>query len=397
MNRGAPSRRLDEILSAARDEVQDVEFTALRERKRSDPDFHAVGCFPVWVPHEVVHAAGALPVAVWGGGDRIEIERADARVQSFICSISRSTLELGLTDRLDFLDGMLFGSLCDVARNLSGVWARNFPDQYVDYLHYPQNLASPLAPGYLREDLMRLARELGGRFGVVVDDERLQASIELYERLRARLRALADLRSAEPWRLSLEELQVLVRAAGRRDPAEHLAVLDEVLALLPEREVRRQDGIRVVLEGSFCEQPSLELLRAFDDAHCFVVDSDLARGLRFFREPLPPDDDPWRRLVDGFLHHAEASIVRHVAPHERTARLLERIEAADADGVVFCTAKFCEPAFYDFVLHKRALEERKVPFMAVEFEEKMSSFESLRTQAETFVESILFFSEEVVG
>ena len=390
-------KRLEELFEAARAEVSDNTFAAARAWKDAAPGRACVGHFPVYVPQEVIWACGALPVEVWGGGEKIEVELADARVQSFICSISRSTLELGLLGRLDFLDGMLFGSLCDVARNLSGVWQRNFPDKYVDYLHYPQNLKSASARGYYREDLMRLAAEVGALTGHVATDDDLDEALDLYETQRGLLRLIDTVRREEPWRLSLEEWYLMVRAGGRRTPQAHNAVLTEVLELLPERECRQKDGVRVVLEGSFCEQPALELLHTLDQAHCFVVDSDLARGLHWFKEPLPRTRDPWSDLVEAYFTHAEGSVVRHFSPSERSARLVERVRAADAEGVVFCTAKFCEPAFYDFVLHKRALEREGVPFMAVEFEEKMGSFESIRTQAETFSESILFFAEEVTA
>ena len=56
-----------------------------------------------------------LPVGVIGAGNRLEIAHADSRFQSFICSIVKSTLELGLTDRLKFLDGIVFHSICDPA------------------------------------------------------------------------------------------------------------------------------------------------------------------------------------------------------------------------------------------------------------------------------------------
>ncbi|MBC8328216.1 MAG: 2-hydroxyacyl-CoA dehydratase [Planctomycetes bacterium] len=386
--------RLEQLVQTARLEVEDNEFAVARAWKAEEAGRACVGYFPVYVPAEVIWAAGALPVAVWGGGDKIEVELADARIQSFICSISRSTLELGLLGKLDFLEGMLFSSLCDVARNLSGVWARNFPGTYVDYLHYPQNLKSGAARGYYRDDLERLCGEVGKLTGRTPSDADLAAAIELYEEQRRLLRELSAVRCEEPWRLSLEELQILVRAAGRRDPRRHNAVLVEVLELLPQREVRQKDGVRVVLEGSFCEQPALELLRTLDQAHCFVVDSDLGRGLRWFKEPLSRCGDPWDDLVTAYFDHAEGSVVRHHSPSERSQRLVARARESRADGVMFCTAKFCEPAFYDFVLHKQALDRAGIPYLAVEFEEKMGSFESIRTQAETFAESILFFTEE---
>jgi benzoyl-CoA reductase/2-hydroxyglutaryl-CoA dehydratase subunit BcrC/BadD/HgdB len=55
-------------------------------------------------------------------------------------------------------------------------------------------------------------------------------------------------------------------------------------------------------------------------------------------------------------------------------------------------AKFCEPALYDDPLLSAALDAAGVPHLAFEFEEKMGLFESIRTQIETFVESILLFS-----
>ena len=53
-----------------------------------------LGHFPVYFPEEIAHAAGLLPVNVLGGGNRLEMKHADARMGSFVCSICRSTTEL---------------------------------------------------------------------------------------------------------------------------------------------------------------------------------------------------------------------------------------------------------------------------------------------------------------
>lgn len=66
-----------------------------------------IGSFPVYAPLELVHAAGMLPVNLFGAAGGVEIEAADARIQSFVCSITRSTLELGLRGNLDAFDGFL--------------------------------------------------------------------------------------------------------------------------------------------------------------------------------------------------------------------------------------------------------------------------------------------------
>ena len=66
------------------------------------------------------------------------------------------------------------------------------------------------------------------------------------------------------------------------------------------------------------------------------------------------------------------------------------MKGAGAEAVLFASAKFCEPALLDYVLFRRKLEEAGVPHLKIEFEEKMWTFESARTEVETFAESMLF-------
>ncbi len=113
---------LQKLVSKAERLYEDLELTAVRHWKDAVRGRRAIGAMPVYVPRELIHAAGMLPVSILGGGDQVEIIRGDAYFQSYICHIPRSTIELALTRRLDALDGMLFPSICDVIRNLSGMW-----------------------------------------------------------------------------------------------------------------------------------------------------------------------------------------------------------------------------------------------------------------------------------
>ena len=86
----------------------DLDFNAVKAWKAAAPGRKAIGYMPIYVPREIVHAAWMLPVGILGGGDQLEVIQGDAYYQSYICRIPRSTIELGLTGRLDCLDGMLF-------------------------------------------------------------------------------------------------------------------------------------------------------------------------------------------------------------------------------------------------------------------------------------------------
>ena len=65
----------------------------------------AIGYLPIYVPRELIDAAGMLPVGLLGGRGLVEIIRGDAFYQSYICQIPRSTVELALMGRYDFIDG----------------------------------------------------------------------------------------------------------------------------------------------------------------------------------------------------------------------------------------------------------------------------------------------------
>jgi benzoyl-CoA reductase subunit C len=381
---------VESILERCRERA-DEPLRAVAERWKADhPGGRVVALYPVWAPAELVHAAGMLPVALLGGGSTVELTHADARFQSFVCSIAKSTLELGFQDLVRGVDGFVFSNICDVARNLAAIYRRNFPHVFVEYLHLPQNSTSAAVVAYTAAELRRLAEGFARAFELDVTEPALSKAIETYNALRARVRALYELRAAAPEKLSTVELYVVLRAMTTLPPEEALGWLDPLLAALRGRTGRRQDRLRVVVEGAFCEQPPLGLLEVLEEAGCYVVEDDLLLGWRWFTSDVPTDGDPFERLAWAYVNQAVPSSTRHEGREPRAAGLLDKVRRTRADAVIFTPAKFCEPALFDYVLLKQGLERAGVPHLVVEFEEKMWTFERTRNEIETFVESMLF-------
>lgn len=380
----------DAIVAECRVRIAEAPGAAAARWKAGRPDGRAVAAYPVWAPAELIHAAGMLPLALLGGGTSVELTHADARFQSFVCSIAKSTLELGFQGLVAGVDGFVFSNICDVARNLGSIYKRNFPDAFVEYLHLPQNSTSAAVVPYLASELRRLAAGFEAAFGLKVTEPALARSIEAYNALRARMRALYALRIAEPQRLATTELYTVLRAATTVPVEEATGWLDGLLAALPARDARPRDRLRVVVEGAFCEQPPLGLLEVLEEAGCYVVEDDLLLGWRWFTADVPTGGDPFERLAAAYVNQAVPSSTRHESREHRSAGLLEKVRRARADAVVFTPAKFCEPALFDYVLMKQGLDRAGVPHLLVEFEEKMWTFERTRNEIETFVESMLF-------
>jgi len=348
-----------------------------------------LGHFPVYFPEEIAHAAGLLPVSMLGGGNRLELKHADARMGSFVCSICRSTAELGLNGSLQGLTGFITHPICDAAKHLAGIWARNFPEQLAQILYLPQNVNTPGSVRYVAAEFQRLRSELEKRTGRSVDDEALRLSIRIYNQNRKLLRELYALRRDQPWKLSCTESYLLTRARSRMPCEEHSALLGPALAAARRRNLPAQDKPRVVFVGGFCEQPPLEMLEAID-GNCYVVDDDLLIGLRWITEDVPETGDPIWALAESFVERSAASPVQHDERKTKEGYLMEMIRTSKADAAILTAAKFCEPGLDEQLAWSKHLDQTNIRYLVLEFEEKMTSFEQMAMQLETFAESLLF-------
>ena len=331
-----------------------------------------------------------LELHVSDTGDQLDIQYADARFGSFICSIVKTTLEMGLTNHLAPFDGVLFSSICDSARNLCFVMKRNFPDRYIDFLHLPHNPNSTSSTDFLVTEYLRLQEQLESLNGRQVSDDALREAITLYNANRALTRHLYDERARQPQLIRTSELYALVRAGNFLPVEQHTELLLQTVSDLPSRVGKQRDSIRIVVEGSFCEQPPLDLIKILEEAGCYVVDDDFVLGPRWFLEDVPVNGDPMRALAESYSERAVYSSVRHDFRKPRHKELIAKVRRREADAVILLIAKFCEPALFDYVLFKQELEKEGIPHLLMEFEEKMFTFERLRTEVETFVESLLF-------
>jgi benzoyl-CoA reductase subunit C len=371
------------------DLITDVDFRSIAEWKATTGR-KAIAYFPVYAPVELIHAAGALPVALYGAGDRLDIQHADARFGSFICSIAKTTLELGMTERLKAFDGFLFSSICDTARNLCFVMKRNFPAMYVDFIHLPHNCPGDAAVEFLTSDYDRVRWELARITGHTATPADIRDSIDLYNLNRRLTGELYALRSRAPKQISTYDLLVLVRAGNLMPVEEHNKLLRDAVDHYSLREAKPRDNIRIVVEGSFCEQPPFDLVRLIEAAGCYIVEDDFTLGRRWFARPLRPNGDPLRMLAEAYVRDSVYSSVRHDGERSRVDGLMEKVRTNRADAVLSLIAKFCEPALFDYVLFKRELERAGVPHLLLEFEEKLFTFDRLQMEIETFVESLLF-------
>jgi len=371
----------------------DNSFSKARQWKDAVPGRKVIGYMPVYMPRELIHAAGMLPLGILGGGADMEVIHGDAYYQSYICRIPRSTIELAITGKLDFVDGMVFPSICDVIRNLSGIWQLLFKDKYVRYFDLPQNFDDQIGGVFYVNELREFKQGLEKLAGREISDEHLHQSIALYNENRAWVNKVYDYRAATPWKAPAAEVYLLMRAGMVLPVEEHTDLLKSYLAAAEAENRPLRDNCRIVLIGTFCEQPPLNLLKSLEMAGCYIVDDDCMLVTRWLQQAVPTNGDPLDNLTKAFLHHsAETAAKYEVDLAVKGKYMLESIQKRQADGVIFAAPSFCDPALLDQPMMVDRLKERGIPYITMQYAENSGQMQPIREQAGTFADSIKLWS-----
>lgn len=373
-----------EIIKKCRGLYEDFNFGYVKEWKQKTGG-KAVGIFPMYVPKEVIHAAGALPVELYGGGDLVDVVKGDSYYQSYICHIPRSVVDLGLTGRLDVLEGLICPFTCDVARNLSGVWKLLFEDKFSIFFDQPQNFDLEIGGQYLVDQLREIIETIRPG-GVTVD--KLNQSIALYNENRGLIRRLYDRRAEKPWQIPSDEVYLLMRAGNILEVSEFNRLLADYLDSVDRVPRKPEDKIRVIVSGAFCEQPSVALIRAVELSGCYIVDDDFVLGNRYLDVEVETGPEPLKALAKAYLDSRVPSSCRFEGDDPKTDRLIQLVKHRQAEGVIFAAPSFCDPALQDRPFHQKSVEAEKIPSISLQYAEDTSQFGAIREQVGTFSDSI---------
>jgi benzoyl-CoA reductase subunit C len=207
------------------------------------------------------------------------------------------------------------------------------------------------------------------------------------------VRRLHALRVASPWKVPASEAYSLLRASLLVPVEESTPMLRAYLEAVEADTSRRpMDQARILLTGSFCEQPPLGLIRTLERSGCYIVDDDFVQVHRWIRGDVPLTGDPLEALVQAFLGDAIESPLRFVGDGSKGTELVERVRQTGAEGVLFCAPSFCDPALLDQPMAVAAVERAGIPWTAFKYAENNGQFQVIREQAGTFADALKLWS-----
>jgi benzoyl-CoA reductase subunit C len=257
---------------------------------------------------------------------------------------------------------MLFPSICDVIRNLSGMLKLIRPDVFSHYFDVPQNYDEEIGGEFYINELNHLRNELGKLSGREISDDALRNSIVSYNENRQLVRKFYTLRAEQPWKVPATDAYLLMRASMLVPVEEHSQMLKDYMALVEKADVPQRDNCKIVVNGMFCEQPPLSLIKSLELAGCYVVDDDFMMINRWPTVDIPIEGDPIKNLSSSFLKYSLKTSATFEPNEEEKGKYL--VEAG-------------------------------IPFTAFKYAENSGQMQPIREQAGTFADSIKLWGDQL--
>ncbi|MEO0073036.1 MAG: 2-hydroxyacyl-CoA dehydratase family protein [candidate division WOR-3 bacterium] len=341
-----------------------------------------IGYWCQYVPAELIHASGAIPVRLLRASREAE-ERGEKYLRSDACSFCKVCLGGFETESLyRFVDGVVNVSTCDMMRRL-GEAVSAFAGVPAFTLYLPRT-SEPLSPrvGEFLRQLRLLADWLACFTGVRAESTRLADAITSYDRLRELLRKFDANRALPAPAVSQSDILDLTALAVTLDPDQATALLERLLSLLPTASAGMTVRPRLLLAGSIflpADRWFLNVLEAGAD----VVGDVLCTGARWSAETQVGRGDSLESLA-WFYYSRPACACRR--PNDELYQFARQLIAErGVQGIVVKTLLYCDPWSFEI---RRLRQKLRIPVLAVDSDYAGENQEQVRTRIEAFLEAL---------
>lgn len=343
-----------------------------------------IGCFPYYVPEELVLAADMIPFGVWGKHGTVS--KAKEYFATFYCTIAQMNLEMGLDGTLDGLSGVIVSSMCDTLRPLSQNFRIAVPQIPYMFLSHPQNRRPEYGITFTMAQYGKVKAKLEEIAGQKISDEKLHNAIKVYNRYRAAKRKFVSLAGQHPEAVSAVNRGAALKASWFMDKGEYTLMLEALNAGLEKLPPSNWRGLKVLVSGIIADNPAL--LRLFDDHHIAIAADDLAHESRGFAVDAPENEpDPLRALALHFAAQNHDPLLYDPEITKRPAHVVRKARDAGAQGVVIMMMTFCDPEELEFPSLRKALDEARIPHISLGFDQQMLDFGQAQTSLQAFAEN----------
>lgn len=351
-----------------------------------------VGTYCLYVPEEIIRAAGAWSVGICAGAEWAydEVEQILPRNT---CALIKSMVGFKLGKVCPYLEesDLLIGeTTCDGKKKAYEELGK-MQNLYV--MELPQ-MKREKDVAFWRSELVDLIAKLEELTGKKVTAESLKASIKEVNDKRRALQRIAAARAADPAPISGLDSLLAVQVAFYDDVPRFTQSMN---ALADELEARTAAGQgvapkgakRVLITGTPMALPNWKLHQIVEQAGAVVVGEEMCTGSRYYEKLVSEDAATIDEMLDDLAaKYLDINCACFTPNTGRIDDVLRMAKELGADGVIDYTLSFCGTYQIEGASVEKAIKEAGIPVLRIETDYSAEDVGQLSTRVEAFLEML---------
>lgn len=351
-----------------------------------------IGSFCLYVPEEIITAAGAVEVGLCAGADWAPAE-AEKHVPRNTCPLIKGFMgfKLGrVCPYIESADLVVGENTCDGKKKAYEQFGKLKNTFVIDVPHVRTDETRQM----WRNELRRLAARIEQETGQKITAESLRAAIKLANDKRRALQRLSATRAADPTPISGLDSLLTVQAAFMDDSARLTGAINE-MATECEGRVKDGEGVapkgakRILYTGTPMAVPNWKLFNMIEKAGAVVVGEECCTGSRYYKDLVPETgatvDEMLDDIADRYLNIQCAIFTPNHGREEDVVRMARELHA---DGIIDCALQFCTIYEQESFGMEEAAEKAGIPFMHITTDYSGQDEGQLKTRVEAFIEML---------
>ena len=377
-----------EYLDFVLTEVHGLRIKELQDAKASGKK--VVGTFCVFVPEEIVLAAGGVQVGLCAGAE-VGTGEAEKVLPRNTCALIKSFVGFKLGRLCPFIEScdLIVGeTTCDGKKKAYEIFSDYSP---VHVMEIPQmkNAADRVL---WKSEIMRFKEKVEETTGNKITAESLKEATHLLNSRRLALQRLNRLREAVPTPISGRDALLINQISFYDDPVRFTSKIQELCDELEER-VKSGQGIapegttRLMLSGCPMAVPNWKLPYIIESSGAVVVGEESCIGTRNTRDLVDESAQTMDGMIDAILDRYMKIDCACFTPNtERMDNIVKMAQDLKVKGVIHYGLSFCQPYAIEAYKVEKALTKAGIPMLSIETDYSMEDVEQLKTRVEAFVE-----------
>ncbi len=351
-----------------------------------------VGLYCVFVPEDVVLAAGAVPVGLCAGA-QFAVPDAEEVLPRNTCPLVKSSFGFKVNRTCPYIqssDFVVGETTCDGKKKMYELLGELHPMHVLEVPQKKTTLGRALFLDELNTFRLRLEKETGRE----ITADSLASATRIVEGKRRALKRLHALRKARPAPISGLDALLITQIAfyddNQRFTEKLNALCDELDARVAAGEgIAPKDAARILVSGSPMAVPNWKLHDLLEKSGAVVVGEESCTGTRYFDKLTPAND---ATLGGQLAAIAERQLDIHCAcftpNNERLDDIVSLARGWSADGVVHYALQFCHTFANEAVKVERRLASEGIPLLRIETDYSDEDVGPLQTRVDAFLEMI---------